>query len=135
MKRIEVLCADDSAINRRFIAAMLQRAGCGVHCVSDGLEALEIITADPSRFDLLITDHDMPRMTGLELITKLEELEFPGQIIMNSATLKFEELIPHKHRRFVTLLGKPISASVLMATLSELGIAIIEGPEFDPVTA
>lgn len=131
MKRVEVLCADDSAINRRFIKAMLERAGCAVHCVSDGLEALKILSADPSRFDLLITDHDMPEMTGLELISKLEEVGFPGQIIMNSATLNSEELLPHAHRDFVTLLGKPVKPTILLATIADLGFGVVEEFEFD----
>lgn len=134
MKRVEVLCADDNAINRRFITAMLERAGCVVHCVSDGLEAWKIISADPARFDLLITDHDMPKMTGLELISKLEELGFPGRIIMNSATINSEELLPHAHRDFVTLLGKPVNPTVLLATIAELGIVGTGGLELDPIT-
>ena len=134
MKRVEVLCADDSAINRRFITAMLERAGCAVHCVDDGLEAWKIISADPERFDLLITDHDMPEMTGLELITKLEQLGFPGRIIMNSATINSEELLPHAHRDFVTLLGKPVNPTILLATIAELGIVDTGGLELDPIT-
>ena len=131
MKRVEVLCADDSAINRRFITAVLERAGCAVHCVWDGLEAWKIIRADPERFDLLITDHDMPEMTGLELISKLEELGFPGRIIMNSATINSEDLLPHAHRDFVTLLGKPVNPTILLATIAELGFGVEEEFDFD----
>ena len=135
MKRVEVLCADDSAINRRFMAAMLERAGCVVHCVNDGMEALELISAHPLRFDLLITDHDMPRMTGLELITRLEELGFSGRIILNSATINSEQLLPHAHRDFVTLLGKPVNPTILLATIADLGFGVVEEFEFDsPLT-
>lgn len=131
MKRVEVLCADDSAINRRFITAMLERAGCAVHCACDGLEAWKILSGDPSRFDLLITDHDMPEMTGLELISKLEEIGFPGRIIMNSATINSEDLLPHTHRDFVTLLGKPVNPTILLATIADLGFGVVEEFEFD----
>jgi PAS domain S-box-containing protein len=50
---------------------MLERLGYRVVVGHDGLDALNIFRADPSSFDLVITDQTMPRMTGSELTREL----------------------------------------------------------------
>jgi chemosensory pili system protein ChpA (sensor histidine kinase/response regulator) len=61
-----VLVVDDSEPARCLIADVLKDAGCLVRTASDGAEAVEMLEAE--RVDLLLTDCDMPRMNGLELI-------------------------------------------------------------------
>ena len=61
-----VLVVDDSEPARCLIADILREAGCQVRTASDGVEAVEMLEAE--RVDLLLTDYDMPRMNGLELI-------------------------------------------------------------------
>lgn len=64
-----VLLAEDDALVRRVIAKLLARAGYRCTCAVDGVQAYELLQVE--RFDLLITDLDMPRMNGVELIRKL----------------------------------------------------------------
>jgi DNA-binding response OmpR family regulator len=68
--RERILVADDSPAVRHLIADSLARQGFHVTPVEDGREALE--KARAQRFDLLITDYDMPRMTGFELVHALK---------------------------------------------------------------
>jgi two-component system chemotaxis response regulator CheY len=63
---LRVLVVDDDAGIRLLLADVLTEASCRVFTASDGAEAVEILEAEP--VDLLITDYDMPRMNGLELI-------------------------------------------------------------------
>jgi len=65
-RELRVLVADDDEAIRLTLGDVLKRAGCRVHTASDGIEAVRILEAVP--VDLLITDYDMPRMSGLELI-------------------------------------------------------------------
>ena len=65
-RELRVLVADDDEAIRLSLGDVLKRAGCRVHTASDGIEAVRILEAVP--VDLLVTDYDMPRMSGLELI-------------------------------------------------------------------
>jgi two-component system, chemotaxis family, chemotaxis protein CheY len=65
----KVLIIDDSITMRQMVAFTLEKAGHEVHVAEGGLPALKI--ADKERFDLFITDMNMPGMNGLELIKEL----------------------------------------------------------------
>ena len=54
----------------------------------NGLEALKLIKS--IQFDLIITDIRMPGLTGLELIEKINELDYKGKIIILSGYAEFE---------------------------------------------
>ncbi len=69
-QRERILVADDSPAIRHLIADSLVRQGFAVITAEDGQEALAHATA--SRFDMVITDYDMPRMTGFELVHALK---------------------------------------------------------------
>ncbi len=80
----------------------------------DGEEALEAIRQQPERFSVLITDHDMPNMTGLTLIAEVRKLKFKGKIIMNSATVTEKELSTQGDGSVVILIGKPVNPAKLL---------------------
>src|SRR5262245_10575475 len=64
-----VLVVDDSLSVRKFVGMMLERAGLEVRLASDGHEALGLLAEAAS--DLVVTDLEMPRVNGFELITDL----------------------------------------------------------------
>ncbi len=64
-----ILVADDETHILNVVSLKLRNAGFRVICARDGQEALEL--AQQEMPDLLITDHNMPRMTGLELCQQL----------------------------------------------------------------
>ena len=64
-----VLLVDDSISVRKFVGQMLDRAGFEVTTANDGAEALAKI-AD-ARFDVVVTDLEMPRVNGYELLDNL----------------------------------------------------------------
>jgi DNA-binding response OmpR family regulator len=68
--RERILVADDSPAVRHLIADSLVRQGFAVITAGDGREALDRAVQD--RFDMVITDYDMPRMTGFELVHALK---------------------------------------------------------------
>lgn len=63
---MKVLIADDSAVQRRKIASYLKPLGVEIVEAPDGAEAFDILKE--GRFELLITDWNMPRMDGLCLV-------------------------------------------------------------------
>jgi len=69
-QRERILVADDSPAIRHLIADSLTRQGFSVITAEDGQDALE--KARTHKFDMAITDYDMPRMTGFELVHALK---------------------------------------------------------------
>lgn len=63
---VAVLVVDDDPAIRSMLAEALGYAGCRVLTAADGAEATEILGEEA--VDLLVTDYDMPRMNGLDLI-------------------------------------------------------------------
>lgn len=62
-----ILLVDDEPLVLEVVSTTLERLGYRVTCAGSGRKALEIFQAAPHEFDLLITDHVMPEMTGLRL--------------------------------------------------------------------
>jgi len=87
VKRLNILVADDQASNATTVEFVLKQAGHNVAIVRDGSDALSAIMASPDQFDLLITDHAMKQMDGLELVKALQGKSFGGGILVLSAYL------------------------------------------------
>ena len=66
-----IVLADDSISVRKFVGRMLEKAGYRVKLASDGLEAFEIV--QQGGCDLIITDLEMPRTNGYELMMHLRQ--------------------------------------------------------------
>jgi two-component system, chemotaxis family, chemotaxis protein CheY len=69
-----VLIVEDDSATRRLYRFLLSNGGYAVHEAEDGVAALEMIARQ--RCDLVITDMNMPRMDGMELIRNLKR-EYP----------------------------------------------------------
>jgi CheY-like chemotaxis protein len=67
-----ILVVDDSISVRKVVARYLRMLGYAVEEVSDGLEALGKIRT--TAYDLILTDLEMPRMDGFELVAELSRL-------------------------------------------------------------
>ncbi len=66
---MKVLIAEDDVVTNRILQTALQKLGHEVVSASDGLEALEVFSASPTR--VVVSDWMMPRMDGLELCQKI----------------------------------------------------------------
>ncbi len=109
-----ILLADDAEEFRGVIREALEEEGYEVVVAEDGQHALELFrTAGP--FDLLLFDHDMPRVSGRDAIASLRGsgVRAPGLILTGSALLTQEQL----HGLDVTLLRKPVPIDVLVAEI------------------
>jgi two-component system chemotaxis response regulator CheY len=68
----QLLIVDDSTSMRQMVAFALSSGGYNVSEAEDGQAALDI--AKTRRFDAVVTDVNMPRMDGIELIRQLRAL-------------------------------------------------------------
>ncbi|MFN8740741.1 MAG: chemotaxis protein CheW [Pirellula sp.] len=72
-RNAKILVAEDSLFFRKLINQYITREEWTVEIVEDGLEAWEKLCAEPNRYDLVISDINMPRMDGFQLATKIRE--------------------------------------------------------------
>ena len=86
----------------------------------DGLEALELVVADPFAFDFVITDHEMPPMDGVGLVTALRSMDYRSRIIVLSAVLTPEIETAYAKLRVDSVLAKPVSPLVLRTLIATL---------------
>ncbi|WP_170772961.1 response regulator [Ruegeria lacuscaerulensis] len=130
-----VLVVEDLAVNRAILSKQLGRLGSWVTVCTSGGEALAAID---SSVDLVLCDHDLPDMDGLELATTLKERgwgELP--IVVMSANPGTIHANPARHL-IEGVLQKPIPRSELYARLTALGQHKVDAPaqqETEPAPA
>ena len=86
---LRILVAEDNVINQLILRDQLEVLGCTVTLASDGLQALELW--QEGKFDLVLTDVNMPRMNGYELTARLRAMKMTQPIIGASANAMREE--------------------------------------------
>ncbi len=119
-KTLRILYADDLEELRDMVRITLSRAGHVVECAADGLLALQKVASDPAAFDLVITDHQMPNMTGLELVARLRALPFLGKILIFSSGLTEEVCEAYRNLKIDHILRKPVFPYELRQVLERL---------------
>ncbi|NTV47137.1 MAG: hybrid sensor histidine kinase/response regulator [Chlorobiales bacterium] len=116
-ERITVLAADDSPSVRKYIQSVLDQAGIDVVSVDDGINALNKLPS--SNCDIILTDLEMPRMNGLELVSEVRKMPEYAEIPIVIVTARAGE----KHRRKGLELGanaflnKPFDPKSLIETI------------------
>jgi CheY-like chemotaxis protein len=110
-----VLLADDQQGVRQAIKLLLRVDGHKVTEARDGREAFDLFSND--RFDLVITDFDMPGMHGDELAVKIKALAPRQPIIMITA---FAEDIGQCQNPVDAVLTKPFSFPELRCIIARL---------------
>jgi chemosensory pili system protein ChpA (sensor histidine kinase/response regulator) len=115
-----VVLVDDSISVRKFVGRMLEKAGYRVKLASDGLEALEIVTQ--TRCDLVVTDLEMPRTNGYELLSHLRQdpqtRSIPVMVVTSRAGAKHRDrAIKEGAAAFLT---KPVQEDQFIAAVGKL---------------
>jgi CheY-like chemotaxis protein len=118
-KTRRVLYVDDMRELREVARLALSRAGHHVECVPDGKDAFELLSAHPESYDIVISDHHMAGMNGLELVMKLREIKYPGRIAVVSSEMGAD--IAEEYRRLDVnrILYKPVELAELRALVVE----------------
>jgi chemosensory pili system protein ChpA (sensor histidine kinase/response regulator) len=115
-----IVVADDSISVRKFVGRMLEKNGYRVKLAADGLEAAELVTQHGCH--LVITDLEMPRMTGYELMVQLRQnpttRRIPVMVVTSRAGAK------HRDRAMkegaTSFLTKPVQEDQLIAAVEQL---------------
>jgi len=84
-----VLLIDDEPIIRTLLEKILTGNGYNTTTANDGEEGWSALCS--KSFDLVITDHDMPRLTGVDLIRRLRSASNSLPVILISGQMPWEE--------------------------------------------
>lgn len=116
----KILIVDDSTTMRQMVSFTLTSAGHDVIEAADGNEALA--AAKQGKFDLVISDVNMPGMNGIELVRTLRTLPDFKFIPVLMLTTESEQAIKQKGREAGATgwIVKPFSPDVLLATLGKV---------------
>ncbi|MEP7297514.1 MAG: CHASE domain-containing protein [Burkholderiales bacterium] len=79
-----VLYVDDDPVMLLMVESLLQRAGYRVSALADPREALQRVRDEPDAFDIVVTDFNMPAMSGLELARELIRLRPALPVVISS---------------------------------------------------
>ncbi len=115
-----VVIVDDSISVRKFVGRMLEKNGYRVKLAADGLEAAELITQQGCH--LVITDLEMPRMTGYELMAQLRQnpitRRIPVMVVTSRAGAKHRERALKEGA--TSFLTKPVQEDQLLFAVEQL---------------
>lgn len=118
---MRVLLADDSGVVRKMIVRALDSLGIDDVCeAADGEEAIKHFFDGP--FDLVLTDWNMPKKSGLDVIKAIRGAGFAVPIIMVT-TVEQQGDVQDAYEAGVTdYLTKPFEVEDLMAKIEALAI-------------
>ncbi len=115
-----ILLVDDEEDVLGMMHLMMERLGYGVFSKNSSIEALEEFRREPEKFDLIITDQTMPKMTGMELIEKLMRIRPDIPIILCTG---FNEKITEDTTQRLgigALISKPVRVKEIARTIREV---------------
>jgi CheY-like chemotaxis protein len=113
--RYRILVVDDEPDIRRLNSELLIEAGYEVDTAADGVMASELLERNP--YDLIITDNQMPRMSGVELLEELYSARKFVPAIMATGTMPATELRCQQWFQIATTLIKPYTLPELLGAV------------------
>ena len=119
IKKAKILLAEDSPDNVLLIKTFLRNANIEVSSVSDGVEAVEIITKE--KFDLVLMDIQMPRLNGFEATREIRNKGYTLPIIALTAHALQEHRKSAMEAGFTDFVTKPIQRKTLLDVIAKHG--------------
>jgi DNA-binding NtrC family response regulator len=119
MPAIRALVVDDDDLSREMLAEVLERDGHTVALAADGSEALRrLATAGEAAFDLVISDVQMARTSGFELLAAINRAHPDTPVILVTAFADPRAAMDAVSRGAADYLTKPVDLAQLRATIA-----------------
>ncbi|WP_291323368.1 chemotaxis response regulator CheY [Desulfonatronospira sp.] len=120
-KNMRVLVVDDFSTMRRIIKNILRQLGFNnIVEADDGTTAWEILNKD--KIDFIVSDWNMPKMTGIELLRKVRSSEEFADIpfLMVTAEAQQENIIEAVQAKVSNYIVKPFTADTLSQKIEKI---------------
>ena len=115
---VRILVVEDDPVLCLFNAALLAKAGFEVDTAEDGEAGLDALHMN--HYDLLITDNNMPKISGLELLRTLRAVDEALPVILVSGAMPIEELKREPQLRLAAMLSKPFTPHDFLSTVRDV---------------
>jgi len=112
-----VLVVDDEPVVRAWVARVLELAGVPVVVATDGRQALRLVLEDRCRPRVLLTDIEMPGMTGIELAARIRAARPAIRVVMMTGSPERAAMARDRTSIVATVLLKPLESSELLAAV------------------
>lgn len=109
--KAKILVVDDNAVNLRVASALLKRTGMQISTAMSGQECIDLCAQNV--YHIILLDHMMPEMDGIETLRKIKESKGPNATVpVIALTANVVESIDdfYKKQGFDSLISKPINA-------------------------
>jgi CheY-like chemotaxis protein len=117
---LQILAVEDEKALAQLLAVVLGGPAAKVTRASDGWEALMKIAVSQRPFDVVITDHRMPRVSGLDLVRQLRKRNFAGKILVLSAHLADEDIRAYEELNVDMMMSKPFCFDEIQSAVAIL---------------
>ena len=115
-----VLLIDDEELVINISELMLKELGYKVLKAHNGYEGLQLFEAHKTEIDLIISDLEMPKMNGNEVLKKLRKIDPEIKVLLSSGSLTEADEQSTIDRGFNGFLQKPYTLNALCAKISEI---------------
>ncbi|MDR0331717.1 MAG: response regulator [Chitinispirillales bacterium] len=112
-----ILVAEDVEINREILILLLEDTGIAIDCAQNGLEAVDMVTAAPAKYDLIFMDVQMPKMDGLEATRRIRAQGKTLPIVAMTANVFKSDVDACLAAGMNDHIGKPIDIDAVMEKL------------------
>lgn len=119
-KPLKILCAEDNPMIGEAMQRLFETAGHRAEHVPDGLEAWDRLSRDLGYFDVVITDHEMPGLNGLELVELLRQVGYPGRIVVHSGAVSLRLAQSYRALRVDAIFAKLTPGGDLVGRVERL---------------
>lgn len=115
---MDILIAEDDQSTRRGIELFLKSQGHAVTTVDNGSDGLDHCLDNPP--DLIISDVKMPRMTGLDMLTRIRSRQIQVPVIMITAFATVEDAVEAMQQGADDYMTKPLNLEALKIKIQQL---------------
>ena len=120
---LNILCVEDEDSIRNIYDAMFSLVFKNVYLAENGKEGLEIFQKE--NIDMVLTDHSMPVMDGLEMSRQIREVDATIPIVMITAIENINMLRDAIDIRITSFIKKPISSQSIFSTLEFVAKSVL----------
>ncbi|MDR1686277.1 MAG: response regulator [Desulfovibrio sp.] len=117
-----VLLTEDVEINREIVMTLLEPTGMQIDCAENGIQAVELFSANPDKYDAILMDMQMPEMDGLEATRRIRAMDEPKAktvpIIAMTANVLKEDIEKCRLAGMNAHVGKPLNLDEVLKELN-----------------
>ena len=119
-KKVRVLFVDDEEIIVNAATGILENYNYNVIATTDSNEAFEYFSKDPDKFHIVVTDLNMPVLTGMELVKKIKKIRPHIPVIVCSGSVEDINPLRTEEMGINSFIAKPYRGKELASMIEDI---------------